>query len=274
MQGRSVPSQRQLDIIERATEVTSGDKRLLAAWIAGSFANGIADEYADIDLHILVEDQYLGAMRTGWTELAASIAPMVAVRPIGGRVVGGFGITPDWVHLDIVCYPLSEFDPAAIRGCLPLFDRNGLLPTARTPSPDLRGKPYFPAGAVEFYFYLLGNLAVVLGRGELTLATNGAIMRRDVGLVPIMLAENGIQKTDGNKRMNPYLTAEQRALLDALPPLWADRDAVIAFDRLVAGEVIRRGRALAAVTSARWPAEFQQATLAYLRRELGMEVEA
>jgi hypothetical protein len=272
MQGGPMPSQRQLDLIELAAGVTSSDKRLLAASIAGSFANGIADEYADIDLHILVEDQDLDAMRTAWMELAASIAPMVVVRPIGG-VVGGFGITPDWVHLDVVCYPLSKLDPAGMRGCLPLFDRTGLLPATHTPGPDLLGEQYFPAGAVEFYFYLLGNLAVVLGRGELTLATNGAIMRRDTGLVPIMLAENGIQKTDGNKRLNPYLTTEQRAFLDALPPLSADRDAVIAFDRLVASEVIRRGRALAAGTGERWPAEFQEATLAYLRRELGMEVE-
>jgi hypothetical protein len=64
----------------------------------------------------------------------------------------------------------------------------------------------------ELPWSLLGNLAVVLGRDELTLATNGAIMRL-------------------------------------------------------------RGRALAAATGARWPADFQQATLAYLQRELGMDVE-
>lgn len=271
MQGSRALTPRQLQLIERAAEVTSSDQRVRAAWIAGSIANDIADQYADIDLHTLVEDRDLAGLRTGWMDLARNIEPMVMLRPIQG-IVGGFAITHDWMHLDIVCYPTSEFNSASLHGCLPLFDRVGVLPTEKLAGPSQRGAPYFPSSAIEFYFYLLGNLAVVLGRGELTLATNGAIMRRDTGLVPIMLAENGIRKTDGNKRLNPYLTGDQRKFLAALPPLSADRDAVIAFDCLVAAEVIRRGRALAAATSAQWPAEFEQATLAYLRRELGMEV--
>jgi hypothetical protein len=31
---------------------------------------------------------------------------------------------------------------------------------------------------------------------------NGAVMRRDIGLVPVMLAENGVRKHDGRKRLN------------------------------------------------------------------------
>jgi len=95
-------------------------------------------------------------------------------------------------------------------------------------------------------------------------------MRRDVGLVPLMLAENGVPKSDGNKRLNRYLTAEQRAFLESLPPVAARRDAVLEFDRRVAAEFVRRGRALAAVTGADWPAELEEATLAYLERNLGV----
>jgi hypothetical protein len=52
----------------------------------------------------------------------------------------------------------------------------------------------------------------------------------------------------------------------------ADRDLIIAFDALVAAEFGRRGRALAVRTGAHWPAEFERATLDYLRRELAMDV--
>jgi hypothetical protein len=62
---------------------------------------------------------------------------------------------------------------------------------------------------VNLYFYLLGNLAVVLGRGEVLLAMNGAAMRRDIGLVPVMLAENGVRKHDGRKRLNRYPTGSR-----------------------------------------------------------------
>jgi hypothetical protein len=116
------------------------------------------------------------------------------------------------------------------------------------------------------YHYLLGNLAVVLGRGEVLLAMNGAVMRRDIGLVPVMLAENGVRKHDGRKRLNRYLTASQLAFLESLPPLSASRDSVIRFDQLVAADLSARGRAMAERTGARWPADLERATTAYLER--------
>jgi hypothetical protein len=88
----------------------------------------------------------------------------------------------------------------------PLFDRTGTLlpgtPVAAAEPSGASAGAYFPADAVNLYFYLLGNLAVVLGRGEVLLAMNGAVMRRDIGLVPVMLAENGVRKHDGRKRLN------------------------------------------------------------------------
>ena len=260
----------QLELIHRAHEVAAGDPRVLAAWIAGSIANGNDDRYADVDLHILVADEDIEAFHDAWMQLIRRITPVVMVRRIGG-IVGGYAITPQWMHLDVVCHAVSRFDPVALRGCWPLFDRTDTLPTKVTPGPDPWGEPYFPADAVEFYYYLLGNLVVVLGRGELNLAVNGAIVRRDVGLVPVMLAENGVRKHDGNKRLNPYLLEDQRTFLHSLPPLSPVRESIIAYDRMVAAELSRRGRALASATGARWPAEFEAATLAYLSRELGME---
>jgi hypothetical protein len=255
------PQQREL--IERATEAAAADDRILAAFLGGSFADGTADAYSDVDLHVVVEDD----TTYRWTDLANAIALMVHTKSIHG-IVGGYAITEDWQHLDVVVHARAGFE--ATLGCRPLFDRAGLLPVESKPRPSQHGEPYFPAEAVNFYFYLLGNLCVVLGRGELALAMNGAIARRDIGLVPLMLAENGVRKTDGNKRQNPYLTAEQRAVLDSLPPLSADPASIIAFDRAVALEVIARGRALAAATGAVWPADFERATCAYVDRELNM----
>jgi hypothetical protein len=83
-----------------------------------------------------------------------------------------------------------------------------------------------------------------------------------------MLGANGIRKTDGQKRLYPYLTASQIAFLHGLPPVSSTRSSVIAFDSAVAAEVIRIGERLAAQTGARWPADFIDATLAYLRRSL------
>jgi hypothetical protein len=261
-------------LIERAADVTASDDRIRAAWLAGSFAAGTADEFSDIDLHCAISADSADWFREHWADLARRITPVVLAGPIPG-VLGGYVITPDWMHLDIVLHPVdtpAHFDSRSRgRPILPLFDRAGLLPAGTAAPADPSSAPYFPAASVDLYFYLLGNLAVVLGRGEVLLASNGAIMGRDVGLVPVMLAENGVRKSDGAKRLNRYLTAEQRTFLESLPPVAARRDSVIKFNQRVAAEFIRRGRALAATTGADWPSDLEVATLAYLQRELGAD---
>jgi hypothetical protein len=247
----------QQTIITRAASLASSDDRIEAAWLAGSFGTGRADDHSDIDLHLLVPPSF------SWRDFADALAPHVLLMPIPG-VDGGVLITPEWTHVDIVCHPSL---PTPLRGCRPLVDRSSLLPPASPAASDF-GDPYFPAAAVDLYFYLLGNLAVVLGRGELSLASNGAINRRDDGLDPLMLGANGERKTDGQKRLYPYLTSSQIAFLEALPPVSSTRSSVIAFDRLVVAEVLRIGEPLAAQTGALWPADFVDATLAYLRRSL------
>jgi len=264
------PTSEQAGLIERATEVVSSDERIQAAGLTGSFAAGTADEFSDIDLHCVISDDSAGWFREHWTDLARRISPYVLASPIPG-LIGGYVVTPEWLHVDIVMQPLAAFDPGQASPMRPLFDRNGILPATPVVAAGIDRAPYFPAGSVDFYFYLLGNLAVVLGRGEIVLASNGAIMRRDAGLVPVMLAENGVRKSDGNKRLNPYLTASQRAFLESLPALSAERDSVIEFDRRVSAELIRRGRALAEATKAEWPAALEEATVSYLRRSLGAE---
>lgn len=246
----------QQSIITRAQELAEADERIEAAWLAGSFGTGRADDYSDVDLHLLVPPGY------PWRDFAAALAPSVLLMPIPG-VDGGVLITPEWTHVDVVCH-LSP--PTPLRGCRPLTDPSGVLPPVE-PVVD-HGAPFFPAEAVDLYFYLLGNLAVVLGRGELSLASNGAINRRDVGLVPLMLGANGVRKTDGQKRLYPYLTPDQIAFLEGLAPVSSTRSSVIAFDQAVAAEVSRIGRPLADQTGAQWPHEFVEATLAYLRRSL------
>ncbi len=268
--GAPGPTAEQRELTEAARAVIAADERVVAAWLGGSFAAGTADAYSDIDLHCAVADESAGWFAEHWSDVAAQITPLVRAGPIPG-VAGGFVITPDWLHLDLVFHPRSQVSPAALTRARPLFDRTGtLLPREPAPAAAGPGDPYFPADAVNLYLYLLGNLAVVLGRGELLMAANGATMRRDVGLVPVMLAENGVRKRDGNKRLNPYLTASQRAFLESLPPLSASRDSVVRFDQLIAADLISRGRALAERTGATWPSEFERATTGYLERCLNV----
>ena len=85
-------------------------------------------------------------------------------------------------------------------------------------------------------------------------------------------ARAGAARFGGVKRLNPFLSGEQRALLESLPALVATLAAVADYETVVAQIVIERGRALAERTGATWPAPLEDATRAHLERELGIVV--
>jgi hypothetical protein len=61
--------------------------------------------------------------------------------------------------------------------------------------PGRRGEPFFPAAAVEMFLYMLGNMVSVVGRNEVVPGTNGVVMVRDIALVGLLLAEQGLATT-------------------------------------------------------------------------------
>lgn len=175
---RTATTEPQQALLDRAVEVLHADDRILAASLAGSFATGEADPFSDVDLHCCVEDVAIDELRgDGWKEILHRITPTVMATTFpGGQTIGGYTLTPNWTHLDLVFYPRSAVDASRLEGVRRLFDKSGeILPAESIPRPPRQGAPYFPAEAVDFYFYLLGNLVTVIGRGELLLATNGTI---------------------------------------------------------------------------------------------------
>lgn len=258
-------------LLELARAILHADERFLAAWLVGSFATGEADPWSDLDLHCCVKDAAADDLRgDGWKMVLQRITSTIMATTFPKPLIGGYALTPDWTHLDLVFVPRHAFDAAMLSGMRPLDKTGTLLPSGPIPRPPIQGDPYFPAEAVDLYFYFLGNLVTVLGRGELLLATNGTIARRDSCLVPLLLAERGIRRAGGQKRLNPFLSSEQVRLLEALPPIMPTVDAVVACETALARIFLPRGRALAARTGARWPAELEAATLAHVERGLGV----
>ena len=103
---------------------------------------------------------------------------------------------------------------------------------------------------------MLGLWRVVHGRGEPVLMAHGAGMLR-WSLVELFLIENRARR-GGMLHLNPYLTAEQRALLESLPTTAPELNAALA------REFLPRARALMAGHGQPYPEDFERATLAYL----------
>jgi hypothetical protein len=254
-------------LLEHATEVLGRDERILAAWLGGSFATGEADPWSDLDIHCCVSDD---AGPGFWREVLAEITPTVMATALQPPVVGGYALTPDWIHVDVVLRRRSEFDPAAHAvGARALVDRVGILGEL-PPAPPVQVEPWFPRASVDWFFYMLGNIVTVVGRDDAALAMLGVLTVRDTCLVPLFLAERGIKRRGGVKRLNYWLSGEQRQTLESLPPLVATVDSVVDAQLHLARIFIPRARALADRLGEAWPAELEQATVRHVERGLGI----
>ncbi len=285
---RAATTAPQQAFINRAREVLSADERVVAAYLVGGFAVGLGDAFSDVDLQVLVADEAAQSLAQSWLELIQRIAPTVHVQPLGtanptppaqGRIIGALCITPDWLHFDVVFRRAGDVDAHAVEGMVPVLDKAGVLPAGGIARPDRRGEPFFPEPAVGMFLYMIGNVVAAIGRDEPVPATNGVIMMRDIGLVGLFLAEQGLATTRehamGNpfpftKRLRPYLTDEQHQILESLPPLWASLDSAIDGYVALIEVFIPRARRLADATGARWPEDYANASIAHFERSVGV----
>jgi hypothetical protein len=246
------------------------DPAISAAWVGGSLARETADDWSDIDLHLLVAgpDEFAD----GVVEWFGRTMPTVLAHPIPG-VAGGFVfVTPEWIHVDVIVHGEQGFAqddfPARV-----LLDRTGLLRDIPASAEQMVGEPYLPGEQVELYLYFMGVTVTVVRRAEWLALAQGAAAFRDSLLIPLMLAENGVRKTDGAKRLNRYLTAEQITALRALPPIGSDPEQLIEANTAIAREYLTRGRRLAARLDEPWPTALERASLDLWRRELDIDLD-
>lgn len=261
----TVGDERQQAVITRAAKVLPSDDRVLAVYLIGSYGSGAADRFSDVDVHLVVTDDSTDWFEQHWDDVLRELTGRTVLTDRLPGMIGGLGITAGWLHVDLIVHPLAAFDRFQYDGVRVLFDRDGTLfpdgdiaPTGGTP-----GEPYWPEGAVNLFFYFLGNLVTVLGRDERIVANQGIGAVRDQ-LIALMLAERGVRRTGGAKRLNALLSDEQRAALEAIPPAGTEPAGIIAANQYICRQFIARGTALAKRTSAEWPTEFVDATLAHL----------
>jgi predicted nucleotidyltransferase len=258
------------DSVAALVAACEDEPSIVAAWVGGSLARETADDWSDIDLHVLVShgDEF-GTRIADWFGRAM---PAVLADAIPG-VPGGFlFVTPDWIHVDVIVHDAADFAqddfPARV-----LLDPEGLVREIPASAEQMVGAPYFPHDQVRLYLYFLGVTVTVVRRREWLALAQGAAGFRDSLLIPLMLAENGVRKTDGAKRLNRYLTDEQIAALQAIPPIGSDPEQLLEAHTAIAREYLTRGRRLAAALQEPWPTALEQASLGLWRRELAIDLD-
>src|SRR3954447_8114823 len=130
------------------------DPAILAAWVGGSLARDTADDWSDIDLHLLVADpETFGRAITDWFGQCA-MRPVYADRIPG--VAGGFiFVTADWLHVDVIVHGSQDFSQDAYPARV-LLDPQGLLRDIPASAEEMVGDPYLPAGQIQLFIYFMG----------------------------------------------------------------------------------------------------------------------
>lgn len=259
-------------LFARAAQRLADEPAVRALWISGSLARGDADAFSDLDLLAAVADDEFDAFAGSWKKWLADVTPTVIARPIPFLPGSFYSLTPDCERLDVVLERVSKLPTSFFCTRTVVFDRDGLDAQVPKPPPPAAPDRARVETAIEEPLRYLSLFPAMLGRGELMLGQEGfGHMRRR--LSELFLELNAPLPTTGVKHWRDKLTAEQYAVLEALPWPAATREALIDANRAFARVFFAHGRRIAEMLGVRWPEELEAAVRAHLVRELGLELD-
>lgn len=260
----------QQSLIDAITRVLSADGRIESAWLTGSLGKGAGDEFSDVDVTVVTPDASLEETLRSYSNDTSGIAPVVFSQVVHGRIVNC--VTREWERFDLTFVKPAEYAVMPLAAARPLFNRGTPERTFPAPPPYKTTAPRVLQLSNEF-IRVIGLTPVGIGREEFTILQEGVGLLRRMTL-DLMLEANGIgpQARVGALHMNLFLTQEQRGALQAVPPVGATRESVIAADIALARIFLPLAKKLAAETGAPWPSSFEDATRAHLARTLGAQI--
>ncbi len=223
--------------------------------MSGSLAHGDADEFSDLDIIVLADQPLVEDARQAIASVEDTI--IAYELPPGGKPFILSVVTSAWHRVDIAF--ATEPPPGTV----------AIYPADLDVAPALEIAPLEPTAdsvsriATEF-FRILGLSVVVLGRGDVHAAREGADLLRQ-HLIDIFLLE-GRTTRPGPKKLKNVLSNEQQSVLRSLPALRDDEEAVREFSAAVDALFTPRARALLESLDGVWPSDVESATRRYLTR--------
>ena len=256
----------QQDLIDRVVDHLATDPRVRGLWLTGSFGAGEADEFSDVDMFVLVADSQRQAFVDVWLDkVAPRYSPLLA-RRLGGAPVFNH-VLPGWLRWDVVVggpADLNDLDPVRV---MELYSRDGVHPARSSRvGPDLDTVREM----TEEFLRVLGLLPVVVERGELVTATSGALMLRQMLTTLLRYRIEG-PRMSGALHLSRVLPPDEMAALAALPPVYAERSAVVRAHLSCAAMFLPVARDLLGPDH---PHELEKACWAHLGDHLGVSAPA
>lgn len=257
------------ELIETLKALAQEDRLVRALLLGGSLGEGVGDAHSDIDLVLVVEPQDHKAFAAGaraWLDRVVKLVHWFEPHP-GLPLFSA--VTRDWIRIDLTVTVPGQVHGAKDRLKV-LLDRMGVYDALPDRLAPRTADPAKVEAMAREFLRVLGLLTVAVGRQDWPSAVSGAALLRQQ-LIALLIEQLDLPAPPGIKNLARLLPAADMDLLLTLPTAEAGRDSVMAANMAYARLFLPRAKALSARIGAAWPDEFEAATRAHLRRELGID---
>ncbi|MFD1192487.1 aminoglycoside 6-adenylyltransferase [Phenylobacterium conjunctum] len=257
------------ELIDTLRELALEDPQVQALFLGGSLGEGAGDAHSDIDLILVVEPADHRAFVLGaraWLDQVAKLVHWFEPHP-GLPLFSA--VTKDWVRVDLTVTVPGQTHGAKDR-LKPLMDRCGAYEALPDRLAPRTADPAKVEAMVREFLRVLGLLTVAVGRREWASAVTGAGLLRQQ-LISLLIEQLDLPAPPGIKNLARLLPPKDLELVTDLPLAEPNRDSVISTNLAYARLFLPRAKALCERIGAAWPEDFETATRAHLRRELGVD---
>ena len=160
-------------LLQQAQTMLLADQRIVAAWLFGSVGRRTSDAFSDLDVWVVVKDDYIETISAERQSYAAQLdRPVLLLESPGNAPAGGaylMALYPGQAGVHQVdWYWQRQSDASLPRHAVLLFDREGIprdtrqeqLDPAGTPAPLTRQERAKQATQLSTFFWAMSNIAV------------------------------------------------------------------------------------------------------------------
>lgn len=258
------------EVIDTIANLLRGVSSIRALFLSGSYGNGLADEYSDIDFVMVAKDGASNEVAELWHKAVSQTGDIVLWWDRTTQPLLINAITDDWTRTDLVILKPDQMGMQTQDSLKPLFDHDGIFEGLAETHENQPPNPARVRYQIEEFIRILGLLHLAAGREEYINGVLGVFHLRNL-FVELLVKETAAPNRGGLLHLNRLLTDEQKELLTSLPPAIPDRDAMISAHLAYAEAYLPRARKLALKWRVDWPERFEAATWDKLSDALAIE---
>ncbi len=257
------------DVIQSISDATCNMSGVRALFLSGSYGNGMADEYSDIDFVMVSEDGASDAVAEIWREAVETTGEIVLWWDRNTRRSLINAIMDDWTRIDVIIVKPGQTEGMYQSDLNVLFDHDAIYENL-SETADIKGpNPKRLEYQFNEFIKILGLLYLVVGRGEYINGVVGLFHLRNL-LVDLLIEETAAPNRGGALHLNRLITDEQKELLLSMPSPVPERNALIDAHLAFADAYLPRARAMAERLGMDWPERFEAATWRKLNEALSI----